>query len=117
MQRALILRRVGRDSDALAGYQAALTVFQRHGDEAWQGRVLINRGILRGYRGELPLARADLTEAEQIFRRLGLTTAAARAQHNLGFLAAQAGDVTGALSYYDQARDQLSYVGASAVTE
>jgi tetratricopeptide (TPR) repeat protein len=117
MQRALILRRVGRDDDALAGYEQALTEFRRHGDAAWEGRVLINRGILRGYRGELALARGDLKEAEQIFRRLGLATVLAQTQHNLGFLAAQAGDVTGALDYYDQAQDQLSYVGAAAVTE
>ena len=117
MQRALILRRVGRDDDALAGYDLALTEFRQHGDAAWEGRVLINRGILRGYRGELAQARSDLMEAEQIFRRLGLATVLAQTQHNLGFLAAQAGDVTGALDYYDQAQDQLSYVGAAAVTE
>jgi tetratricopeptide (TPR) repeat protein len=117
MQRAIILRRVGRDNDALAGYQRALTAFRRHGDAGWEGRVLVNRGILRGYRGELTEARADLQEAEQIFRRLGMATALAQTQHNLGYLAAQAGDVTRALDYYDQARDQLRYVGAAAVTE
>jgi CHAT domain-containing protein/tetratricopeptide (TPR) repeat protein len=117
MQRALILRRAGRDDDALAGYGQALAAFRRHGDAAWEGRVLINRGILRGYRGELSGARADLTKAEQIFRQLGLATVLAQTQHNLGFLAAQAGDVTLALDYYDQARERLSYVGARAVTE
>jgi tetratricopeptide (TPR) repeat protein len=117
MQRALILRRVGRDDDALAGYQRALTTFRRYGDRGWEGRVLVNLGILRGYRGEITEARADLRRAEQIFRPLGLTTALAQTQHNLGFLAAQAGDVKGALGYYDQARDQLRYIGANAVTE
>lgn len=117
MQRALILRRAGRDDDALAGYQQALAVFRRHGDLLWQGRALVNRGVLRGYHGELALARADLTKAERIFRRLGLATAVAQTQHNLGFLAAQAGDVTRSLEYYDQAGSQLSYTGAAAVTE
>ena len=117
MQRALILRRVGRDDDALAGYQRALATFRRYRDRGWEGRVLVNLGILRGYRGEITEARADLKKAEQIFRKLGLTTALAQTQHNLGFLAAQAGDVTGALDYYDQARDQLRYIGANAVTE
>jgi tetratricopeptide (TPR) repeat protein len=117
MQRALILRRAGRDNDALAGYHRALAEFRRHGDAAWEGRVLINRGILRCYRGDLAEAQADLLEAGQIFRRLGLASVLAQVQHNLGFLAAQAGDVTGALAYYDQARAQLSYVGAGAVTE
>ena len=117
MQRALILRRVGRDDDALAGYQRALATFRRYGDRGWEGRVLVNLGILRGYRGEITEARADLRRAEQIFRPLGLTTALAQTQHNLGFLAAQAGDVRGALAHYDQARDQLRYIGANAVTE
>jgi CHAT domain-containing protein len=117
MQRALILRRVGRDNDALAGYQRALSAFRRHGDALWQGRALVNRGILRGYHGELPQARADLEAAVQIFARLNLATAVAQAQHNLGFLAAQAGDVTAALGYYDLAREQLGYIGAAAVTQ
>jgi tetratricopeptide (TPR) repeat protein len=117
MQRALILRRVGRDNDALAGYQRALTAFRRHGDALWQGRVLVNRAVLRGYHGELAQARADLEEAARIFAGLHLATAVAQAQHNLGFLAAQAGDVAGALRYYDLSREQLSYIGAAAVTE
>jgi tetratricopeptide (TPR) repeat protein len=117
MQRALILRRTGRDNDALAGYQRALTTFRRYGDRGWEGRALVNLGILRGYRGEITEARGDLRKAEQIFRLLGLTTALAQTQHNLGFLAAQVGDVKGALDYYDQARDQLRYIGANAVTE
>jgi tetratricopeptide (TPR) repeat protein len=117
MQRALILRRVGRDNDALAGYQRALATFRRYGDRGWEGRALVNLGILRGYRGEILEARADLAGAERIFRSLALTTALAQTQHNLGFLAAQAGDIKNALGYYDQAREQLRYIGASAVTE
>jgi CHAT domain-containing protein/tetratricopeptide (TPR) repeat protein len=117
MQRALILRRVGRDIDALAGYRRALSAFRRHGDALWQGRALVNRGVLLGYHGELAQARADLEEAVQIFAQLNLATAVAQAQHNLGFLAAQAGDVRAALHYFDLAREQLSYIGAAAVTQ
>jgi tetratricopeptide (TPR) repeat protein len=117
MQRALILRRVGRDNDALAGYHRALATFRQHGDLAWQARALVNRGVLLGYRGDLAQARADLEEAERIFGRLGLSIALAQTRHNLGFLAAQAGDIAGALRRYDQAREQLSHTGAAAVTE
>ena len=66
MQRALIFRRVGRDDDALAGYQRALTTFRRYEIFGWEGRVLVNLGVLRGYRGEITEARADLRKAEQI---------------------------------------------------
>lgn len=117
MQRALILRRVGRDDEALAGYQQALAAFRRHGDLVWQGRALVNRGVLRGYHGELGPAYADLTQAQQIYRQLGLSTALAQTQHNLGFLAALSGNVTGALEHYDRARDLLRSTGAAAVTE
>ncbi len=117
MQRALILRRVGRDKEALTGYQRALATFRREGDLLWQGRALVNRGVLRGYHGELTSARADLEAAVRIFTQLNLATAVAQAQHNLGYLAAQAGDVVDAMRYYDLAAGQLSYVGAAAVTQ
>ncbi|MFI5909933.1 CHAT domain-containing protein [Dactylosporangium sp. NPDC051541] len=117
MQQALLLRRVGRDRDALTGYQRALAAFRQHGDALWEGRALVNRGVLRGYHGELAAARDDLTRAGRIFEELALPDAVARVQHNLGFLAAQAGDVPGALAWYDRARDRLAYVGAAAVTQ
>lgn len=117
MQRALVLRRVGRDNEALAGYQRALATFRREGDRLWQGRALVNRGVLLGYRGQLAQARSDLEAAAEIFTQLNLATAVAQAQHNLGYLSAQAGDVVGAMRYYDLAADQLSLVGAAAVTQ
>jgi tetratricopeptide (TPR) repeat protein len=117
MQRALILRRIGRDTDALAGYQRALSTFRRYGDASWQARALVNRGVLHGYRGELAQARIDLLEAEQIFVQLDLTMALAKTRHNIGYIAGLGGDVTTALEYYDRAREQLSDIGANAATE
>jgi tetratricopeptide (TPR) repeat protein len=115
MQRALILRRLGRDREALAGYRQALRAFRRYGDLLWQGRALTNRGVLHGYRGELGPAEADLRAAQRIYERLELPAAVAQVQHNIGFLAAQAGDVPTALMWYDRAHGYLQRTGSSAI--
>lgn len=115
MQRALILRRLGRDDEALAGYRKALNTFRRHDDLLWQARVLTNRGVLHGYRGELTQARNDLKAAQDLYARLDLPAAVAQVQHNVGFLAAQAGDVPAALAWYDRAHEYLQRTGASAI--
>jgi tetratricopeptide (TPR) repeat protein len=108
MQRALILRRLGHDDEAMAGYRAALRVFRREGDRLWQARALNNRGILHSYHGSHRLAAADLAAAAAIYADLDLPAAAAQVQHNLGFVAAQAGDVPLALARYEQARAVLT---------
>ncbi|HET6213265.1 MAG TPA: tetratricopeptide repeat protein, partial [Micromonosporaceae bacterium] len=59
MQRAVILRRMGRCPEALADYRVALNTFRRYGDRLWQARALTNRGVLYAYTGEIALAEAD----------------------------------------------------------
>ncbi|WP_459112892.1 ATP-binding protein, partial [Rugosimonospora acidiphila] len=116
MQRSLILRRLGHDAAALAGYRAALRMFRRHGDRVWEARTLTNRGVLHGYRGSLRMAEADLREAQALYTRLGMSTAAAQVEHNLGFVAAQSGDVPTALAHYDRAQAKLWNTGVDAVS-
>ncbi|WP_432826857.1 CHAT domain-containing protein [Dactylosporangium sp. CA-092794] len=115
MQRALILRRMGREDEAMAGYTAALRVFRRSGDRLWQARALNNRGILRGYHGDYRLAQADLGRAAELYAEMEMPAAAAQVQHNLGFVAAQAGDVPEALARYARARPELNRGGSDAV--
>ncbi|WP_426513869.1 CHAT domain-containing protein [Dactylosporangium sp. McL0621] len=115
MQQAVILRRLGRDDEAMRGYRTALRVFRRAGDRLWQARALNNRGILHGYHGNVRLAQADLAAAAAIYAELGLPTGAAQVQHNRGFVAAQAGDVPEALARYARARPELSRTGPDAV--
>ncbi len=103
MQRGILLRRVGREAEALEAYGAALGSFRRHKDVLWQARVLTNRGVLLAYRGGLSQARADLLHAQQLYSGLGLTSAVAQVQHNLGFVAVQGGDLVSALDWYDRA--------------
>jgi tetratricopeptide (TPR) repeat protein len=103
MQRAIILRRLGRDDEALEGYGRALASFRRAGDRLGQARALTNRGVLYAYQGKVRQAGADLHAAAELYAALGQHTALAQVRHNLGFVAAQAGDVPAALRWYDRA--------------
>jgi tetratricopeptide (TPR) repeat protein len=111
MQRAIILRRLGRERPALLAYGEALAAFRRWDDRLWQARALMNRGVLHALRGALRHADADLRQAERLYTELGLSAAVAHVRHNLGFVAAQAGDVPRALAWYDRADEQFQRDG------
>lgn len=115
MQRALTLDRLSRFSEAMAGYTAAVAAFRRAGDRLWEARALTNRGVLHAYRGSLRQAEADLRAAEALYQSLGQELAVAQVRHNLGFVAAQAGDVPAALHWYDLADAQTAHTGRSAI--
>ncbi|WP_018223421.1 CHAT domain-containing protein [Salinispora pacifica] len=103
MQRALILDRLGRFDEAMAGYTDALAAFRRSGDRLWQARALTNRGVLHTYRGSLRQAETDLRAAEHGYAELDQELALAQVRHNLGFVLSRAGDIPGALRWYDLA--------------
>jgi tetratricopeptide (TPR) repeat protein len=111
MQRALALDRLSRFTEAMAGYSAALTAFRRAGDRLWQARALTNRGVLHAYQGRLRQAEADLLAAERGYTELGQDLAVAQVRHNLGFVAARAGDVPTALRWYDLADAHFARTG------
>lgn len=115
MQRAIILRRIGREEEALRAYDQALVAFRRTGDTLWQARALTNRGVLRAYRGAVAGAERDLRAAERLYADLGQDAAVAQVRHNLGFVAAQAGDVPRALAWYDRADVYFRRNGRPAV--
>lgn len=115
MQRALTLDRLSRFEEAMIGYSAAVTALRRAGDRLWEARALTNRGVLHAYRGSLRQAEADLRAAEHIYLELGQDLAAAQVRHNLGFVAAQAGDVPAALHWYDLADAHTAPTGRSAI--
>ena len=115
MQRALALDRLSRFTEAMAGYSAAVAAFRRAGDRLWQARALTNRGVLHAYQGSLRQAEADLLAAERGYTELGQDLAVAQVRHNLGFVAARAGDVPGALRWYDLADVYFARTGRPAV--
>lgn len=110
-QQALILIRAGRFDEALDASRRALPLLRRAGDRVTEARVLSNRGVLHGHRGELGLAEADLGRALAIYRELGSAFAGASVLHNLGYVAALAGDVPAALRQYDEAEREFAALG------
>jgi hypothetical protein len=115
MQRALILDRLSRFDEAMDGYSVALAAFRRAGDRLWEARALTNRGVLHTYRGNLRSAETDLLAAERLYGELGQELAVAQVRHNLGFVLARAGDVPGALRWYDRADEYFARTGRPAV--
>jgi hypothetical protein len=114
VQRAIILRRLGRDEEALASYRVALAGFRRAGDRLWQARTLTNRGVLQAYRGDVRAAERDLRRAESLYAELGDRAAVAQVRHNLGFVAARAGDIPKAMHWYDRADEDFRRHGRPA---
>ncbi len=106
-QRGAILHQLGRLDEALASYRTALPVLRRAHDDVWIKRVLSNRGVLHGQRHEFAAAETDLTEAEQLCRKLDQGLTLAFIQQNLGWVSGRRGDVPRALAYLDQAEQRL----------
>lgn len=113
MQRALILQRLGRLEEGLAGYRRALRATKRIGDRHGEARILMNRGVLNGLRGDLRAAEADLKRAASIFDDLGQVLYAAKARHNIGFVCTRRGDIPAALDWYELAEAEYRRLGIS----
>jgi tetratricopeptide (TPR) repeat protein len=102
-QRALILQRCGRFSEALEIYDRVVLDLQTAGDDVWESRARCNRGILYAFRGELLAAEADLVRARDLHFAAGREMDAAAVIWNLGCLARERGDVVLALERFDEA--------------
>ena len=113
LQRAIILERLGRLGEALDGYRLAIAGFRRGGDRNGEARALCDRGVLQTYRGELGAAEADLRRAETLCDELGLGLMGASVRQNLGFVAAQRGDVPRGLACYEQAQATFAAIGGT----
>ena len=106
-QRALVLHRMGRHDEALAGYRSALAGLRRAGDREREARFLSNRGVLHAERGDYRAAEADLLAAERLLVELGHDLVTAEVRHNLGFVASRRGDVPEALRWFDLAEAEF----------
>jgi tetratricopeptide (TPR) repeat protein len=99
-QRALLLQRCGRTSEALAAYRRALPRL-REGQLYDEARLRYNRGALLFYTGRLDAAESDFVRAGLLYERLALDLFAADVQVALGNVAARRGDVPLALERFD----------------
>ncbi len=107
-QRAVILMRLGRYDEALAGYDDALALVRRAGNARDEVIVLLNRSIVQTYRGALRAAAADLRECEVRAQQIDQPLLAAMALGNRGFVLARGGDLPAALACYDAAEPVLA---------
>jgi CHAT domain-containing protein len=111
MQIGLIQQRLGRLDQALVRYRTALAGLRRAGDRLAELRLLSNRGVLHGYRGEIDLGVSDLQAARTIAHDLGQGLAVAIAAQNLGFLEGRRGDIPTALAWFDEAERAYDALG------
>ena len=103
MLHGLVLQRTGRLDAALAAYRRALPALVAAGDLPCVARLLLNRGALHAYQGDLDAALDDLVEAERISAENDLPILAAMAAHNSAFAYGRRGDLPDALAAFDRA--------------
>ncbi len=110
-QRALIWWVKGQYTQAVPHFGRAIAHSRRAGDELNLARSLVNRGVLNCQLGSYREAVRDLEQAEGLAQRLDLPLVTAVARQDLGWVAAQRGDVPTALRYYDQAEHDYQPYG------
>lgn len=102
-QRALVLHRAGRVTEALRLLDAAVPRLARAGEpfpltSALLTRVAIGMGV-----GRTGRAREDLRVCEEIAAREGFALTSAKVAHDLGYCAVLDGDIPAALRSFEQA--------------
>ncbi len=110
-QRALLLQRLGRPAEAHACYRRALRIFRRHREAIGEAAVLLNRGVMLADTGMPAAAADDLRRVATISETLDQPGMAAKAWHNLGFVAARTGDFPRALAIYDGVEERFVALG------
>ena len=113
-QRAGLLHRAGRHSDALTAFTAALDVATS--DSTVVADLLTNRGALLGLAGEIEAAEADTQRALELYESQGWTKRAADLRHNLAWLAARRGDLVESFRRFDAAEQVYTSLGVSSAS-
>lgn len=105
-QRALLLKRTGRNEAALRQYDRAVVLLDEQAHPLDLLRALNNRSLVHLDAGHVRPARADLQRCAQIAARHGLDLYAATTRVNLGCLDVVAGDLPAALGAFAAAREE-----------
>jgi hypothetical protein len=106
-QRGLLLKRSGRNEEALRQYDEAVTLLTEQSSPLDLVKVLNNRSLVHLEAGHVRLARADLRRCGQVAERRGLTLHAALSRVNLGCMDVVAGDLPSALGAFAAARQDF----------
>jgi hypothetical protein len=107
-QAGLLLMLRGDGDGAVHEFDRAVVLL---GDDQENARVRLNRGNVHLQRHALDSAAADFREAERLYLASGDEYGAAKATHNLGYVALLAGDLATALSTMDRAKDTVAAGG------
>jgi CHAT domain-containing protein len=110
-QRAGLVARTGDFAKSLELFTEAEPILVRHNDVRYLANLCTNRAIVYAYTGSFDAAEQDLHRARRIRLELGEQASAAELTHNLGFVAAQRGDIAEALRAYDQTEAEYSTLG------
>lgn len=114
-QRATMMAREGRTTDAIAAYDTGLSLFAQSGDRYMEAATLGNRALLLLDLGRATDAEGDLRRARGLFAGLGVHASAAWMEHNLGRVAGRTGDVPTALNRFRTAEQRLTELGIDPV--
>lgn len=117
--RALYCRVTGRLAEAVEGYRACLTLWQRQDNRLREGLAWLNLGNIAHQLHESDEAEADLNQAAVCFEAAGSAQWLAAAQNSLGLVFRDRGEWQTAVSFFeavvarrqeDGARDALGRV-------
>ena len=115
-QQAGILQRAARPDDALAAFDEAFASLNGSSDPSIEGDLLVNRGVLLGWLGDIAAAESDTQRALDMWAAAGWTKRVADQQHNLAWLAGRRGDIVSALRFFDLAVDTYAQAGVPALS-
>lgn len=104
-QRALLLMRTWRVSEALRYFDEAVPLLEGYSGTVVLARVLLNRGVAHLNVGAVRPARADFARCQRIAVAGRHDSLAAKAAHNLGCCDLLAGDIPAALKLFAAAED------------
>ncbi|HEX8079469.1 MAG TPA: CHAT domain-containing tetratricopeptide repeat protein [Jatrophihabitans sp.] len=103
LQNGYIRVRAGHFEAGLEHLDSAVALID-HAEPAHASNILLNRGSLQLYRGQLGAARQDLSRSAELAARHGLRVEEFKARHNLGYLEFLAGNLAMALKSMDEAQ-------------
>src|SRR5882757_2633362 len=106
-QRGLLLKRSGRNEEALRQYDQAVALLTEQASPLDLVKVLNNRSLVHLEAGHIRLARADLHRCRQVAERHGLALHVALSRVNLGCMDVVAGDLPSALGAFAAAREDF----------
>ncbi|HEX8095945.1 CHAT domain-containing protein [Jatrophihabitans sp.] len=103
LQNGYIRVRAGHFESGLAHLDSAVALIE-HAEPAHACNILLDRGSLHLYRGQLARARQDLSQSAELAAEHGLLVEEFKAKHNLGYLEFLTGNLALALKTMDDAQ-------------